>query len=85
MENVDRPHILRVLEQSNWKIEGPVGAAVILALKPSTLRSRMRKLGRSIIRPKVSLGSPLWCISSTCAYPRTSQALVLRQRAADVN
>ena len=43
--DVERAHILRVLHASGWRIEGPRGAAVALGLKPSTLRSRMRKLG----------------------------------------
>jgi PAS domain S-box-containing protein len=44
VENIERAHILRILEQRHWRIEGPHGAAVVLGLKPSTLRSRMRKL-----------------------------------------
>jgi transcriptional regulator with GAF, ATPase, and Fis domain len=43
--DVERAHILRVLHASAWRIEGPRGAAAALGLKPSTLRSRMRKLG----------------------------------------
>jgi transcriptional regulator with GAF, ATPase, and Fis domain len=42
---VERGHILRVLQATSWRIEGPRGAAAMLGLKPSTLRSRMRKLG----------------------------------------
>jgi PAS domain S-box-containing protein len=42
---VEREHILKVLEASNWKVEGAKGAADILGLAPSTLRSRMQKLG----------------------------------------
>jgi transcriptional regulator with GAF, ATPase, and Fis domain len=37
--------ILRTLEASGWKIEGPGGAAQTLNLKPSTLRNKMKKLG----------------------------------------
>ena len=44
VESIERAHILKVLEQRRWRIEGPHGAAVVLGLKPSTLRSRMRKL-----------------------------------------
>jgi transcriptional regulator with GAF, ATPase, and Fis domain len=44
VESIERAHILRILEQRHWRIEGPHGAAVVLGLKPSTLRSRMRKL-----------------------------------------
>ncbi|HXE81200.1 MAG TPA: sigma 54-interacting transcriptional regulator [Vicinamibacterales bacterium] len=43
--DVEREHVLRVLRASAWRIEGPRGAATRLGLKPSTLRSRMRKLG----------------------------------------
>jgi PAS domain S-box-containing protein len=41
----EKGHILKVLRQTNWRIEGPKGAAAILKLNPSTLRSRMKKLG----------------------------------------
>ena len=42
---MERAHIIEVLLQTNWRIEGPKGAALILGLHPNTLRSRMRKLG----------------------------------------
>jgi len=42
---VERVHILKMLQDVDWKIEGPKGAAQSLGLKPSTLRSRMKKLG----------------------------------------
>ncbi len=45
LEEVERRHILRVLEESAWKIEGRGGAARVLKLNPGTLRSRMKKLG----------------------------------------
>jgi formate hydrogenlyase transcriptional activator len=45
LEDLERKHIVQVLEQTRWRIEGPKGAAVILGLHPSTLRSRMQKLG----------------------------------------
>jgi DNA-binding NtrC family response regulator len=41
----ERDHILAVLKKSNGKIWGPGGAAEILNLPPSTLRSKMKKLG----------------------------------------
>ena len=44
LAGVEREHILRVLELSSWRIEGRQGAAHLLGLKPSTLRSRLRKL-----------------------------------------
>jgi transcriptional regulator with GAF, ATPase, and Fis domain len=43
--------ILRTLTKVHWKLEGPGGAAELLNIHPSTLRSRMRKLG--IERPRV--------------------------------
>ena len=45
LEAVERNHILTVLEQTQWAIEGERGAARILGLNPSTLRGRLRKLG----------------------------------------
>jgi transcriptional regulator with GAF, ATPase, and Fis domain len=49
LKEVERNHILTVLEKSKWKIEGQGGAALYLGLKPSTLRFRMKKL--NIMRP----------------------------------
>jgi formate hydrogenlyase transcriptional activator len=45
LADVERDHILRVLEQTRWRVRGPKGAALILGLNPSTLRFRMQKLG----------------------------------------
>jgi formate hydrogenlyase transcriptional activator len=45
LEEIERHHILSVLEQARWVIEGVRGAARILNLHPNTLRSRMKKLG----------------------------------------
>jgi formate hydrogenlyase transcriptional activator len=42
---VERNHIQRVLERTGWRIRGHGGAAETLDLKPTTLESRMRKLG----------------------------------------
>jgi formate hydrogenlyase transcriptional activator len=42
---IERRHILNVLQAAGWRIEGPRGAAQVLGMKPSTLRSRMAKLG----------------------------------------
>jgi transcriptional regulator with GAF, ATPase, and Fis domain len=47
---VERSHIRGVLEATRWRIEGGGGAAQLLGLRPSTLRSRMLKLG--ISRPR---------------------------------
>jgi formate hydrogenlyase transcriptional activator len=38
-------HILRICQATAWKIKGPAGAASRLGLNPSTLYSRMKKLG----------------------------------------
>jgi formate hydrogenlyase transcriptional activator len=45
IEEVEREHIRRSLERTQWRIEGATGAAKQLGLNPSTLRGRMRKLG----------------------------------------
>jgi DNA-binding NtrC family response regulator len=45
LEELERMYLRRVLDHTRWRIEGPRGAAAILGLNPSTLRSRLRKLG----------------------------------------
>ena len=42
---MEREHILDVMKATNWKIEGRDSASAILELPPSTLRSRIKKLG----------------------------------------
>jgi transcriptional regulator with GAF, ATPase, and Fis domain len=44
LEEVEKQHLLRVLESTGWRISGPKGAAKILGLNPSTMRFRMKKL-----------------------------------------
>jgi formate hydrogenlyase transcriptional activator len=48
--DIERDHILSVLERSKWRVRGAAGAADLLGMKPSTLESRMAKLG--IRRPQ---------------------------------
>ena len=50
LEQTEYNLILRTLKNVHWKLEGPGGAAELLNLHPSTLRSKMRKLG--IERPR---------------------------------
>jgi len=45
LQETEKDHILRVLQLTEWRIDGAKGAALILDMNPSTLRSRMRKLG----------------------------------------
>jgi transcriptional regulator with GAF, ATPase, and Fis domain len=51
LEEVEREYIAAVSEATGWRIEGPDGAAKILGLHPSTLRTRMQKLRIQIRRP----------------------------------
>jgi len=44
LADVDRAHILSTLERVGWRIEGPKGAARLLDMNPSTLRTRMKML-----------------------------------------
>lgn len=44
LEEAERRHIQSVLISTRWVVEGPKGAAAILNLNPSTLRSRMKRL-----------------------------------------
>jgi formate hydrogenlyase transcriptional activator len=53
LEEVERKHILSVLEQTNWVFAGPNGAAARLGIKRPTLQFRMQKLG--IARPQRSI------------------------------
>jgi PAS domain S-box-containing protein len=45
LEDMEREYIIRILEDRGWRIEGRRGAARLLGLNPSTLRTRMMKLG----------------------------------------
>jgi formate hydrogenlyase transcriptional activator len=54
LETIERDHISTVLDETNWVVDGPRGAAKILGLHPSTLRNRLKKLGidRASHRPR---------------------------------
>lgn len=45
MRDVQRENMRRALDQTDWRVDGPGGAAEILGLRPTTLRSRMKALG----------------------------------------
>ena len=45
LEDIQRQHVLRVLERTGWVISGPNGAGAILNVHPNTLRSLMNRLG----------------------------------------
>jgi formate hydrogenlyase transcriptional activator len=45
LNTIQREHIVHMLRETNWVIEGTRGAANRLGLKPGTLRHRMKKLG----------------------------------------
>ncbi|EEA04580.1 PAS modulated sigma54 specific transcriptional regulator, Fis family [Burkholderia sp. H160] len=44
LEDAERAHILKVLEQTDWRVSGKAGAAERLGLPPTTLESRMKRL-----------------------------------------
>jgi formate hydrogenlyase transcriptional activator len=44
LKEVERKHIPAVLKRTGWRVNGKNGAAEILKLKPTALRSRMAKL-----------------------------------------
>jgi transcriptional regulator with GAF, ATPase, and Fis domain len=50
LEETERNQILKILSETQWRIEGKDGTAAVLGLHPSTLRARMHKLG--IVRPE---------------------------------
>ncbi len=45
LSELERSHIVETLKRTSWRIDGPNGAARILNLNPSTLRSKIKKLG----------------------------------------
>jgi PAS domain S-box-containing protein len=45
LEQLERAHIVRALDQAKWRVSGDAGAAAILGLKPTTLEARIKKLG----------------------------------------
>jgi transcriptional regulator with GAF, ATPase, and Fis domain len=45
LQQLERENLLRILERSNWKVMGPDGAAELLGVKPTTLMTRMKKMG----------------------------------------
>jgi len=53
LEGIKRAHIVRVLEDTNWMVGGPRGAAVRLGLKRTTLQSLLKRLG---IEPPAETG-----------------------------
>jgi PAS domain S-box-containing protein len=50
LEDTERSQIIKILTETNWRIEGKDGAATILGIHPSTLRARLHKL--KIVRPE---------------------------------
>ena len=45
LEDAEREHIRQALQQANWLVGGPAGAAAKLGMKRTTLQSKMAKLG----------------------------------------
>ena len=45
LADAERTQILAALHQTGWRIRGADGAAKLLGLKPTTLESRIKKLG----------------------------------------
>jgi transcriptional regulator with GAF, ATPase, and Fis domain len=45
LEDMERRHIVAVLEKTGWRVAGPGGAAEVLGLKRTTLDAKMKKLG----------------------------------------
>jgi formate hydrogenlyase transcriptional activator len=55
LQKAERTQILRALEQANWVVAGPNGAAVRLGMKRTTVQSRMQKLGIKVLRTGSSI------------------------------
>ena len=68
LEEAETRHIIEVLQQVNWVIGGPKGAAEKLGLKRTTLLARMRRLG--ITRPELGYGAaPVRTAARSAAVP----------------
>lgn len=59
LADAEREHILNILERTQWRVKGARGAAALLGLNPSTLYSRMEKLGIPTRRQKESNASSI--------------------------
>jgi formate hydrogenlyase transcriptional activator len=57
LQEAEQRHIMQVLERTGWRIKGRSGAAEILGLKPSTLYTKMKKLGIPNRKEKVDIPS----------------------------
>jgi len=47
----ERANLLAALEKTSWKIRGTDGAAELIGLKPTTLLSRMKRMGLQRMEP----------------------------------
>jgi transcriptional regulator with GAF, ATPase, and Fis domain len=45
LQEMERMHLITVLEKTGWRISGQGGAAEVLGLKRTTLQAKMKKLG----------------------------------------
>lgn len=50
LEQVEKEHILKILELTKWRVSGKKGAAEILGINPQTLFSKMKKLGINLAK-----------------------------------
>jgi len=57
LEEMEKEYIIRILDHTGWRIEGNKGAARVLGLNPSTLRTRMAKLGIQKLETKILTSS----------------------------
>ena len=57
LEEAERKHVFKILEDTRWVLSGPNGAAARLGLKRSTLQYRMHKLGISRPEPGTRVAS----------------------------
>ena len=45
LEELEKQHLVSVLEQTKWRVKGPGGAAEMLSTKPTTVYTKMKRLG----------------------------------------
>jgi transcriptional regulator with GAF, ATPase, and Fis domain len=56
LDDVIRNHIIEILNMTSWKVSGKSGAAKAMGLPPSTLQSKMKKLGITRKKKELDIG-----------------------------
>ena len=69
LHDVERMHLVAVLEKTSSRLAGPGGAAEVLGLKRTTLQAKMKKLGISIPPDNAQIRSLFHISAHNIAWP----------------